>query len=152
MANEKGNDKKDGATNGKGTGKDATATRKGLTVEQLQGMGKKGHLVLLARLAYAIGSSEKNKFSGTEWKGREAKKVAGTWYQKIGPNGPVLKLEENSDEIKNALSLAKLAQKDVSEQKWSPAVQKFLDSILSITTGGTGVRTRNFGIASDLKF
>lgn len=132
-------------------GKD-TATRKGLTIDQLKAMGKKGSLVLLARLAFAIGSDPKNKFKGTEWADRDAKKVAGTFYQKVGPKGAVLTVDENSDEIKASVAAAKLAQKDISEQKWSQNTQKFFDSIISITVGGTGVRTRNYGIAADLKF
>lgn len=137
---EKKDDNKKKPTDGK---------RQGQTTEELKLKGKKGALIILARLTYALGIQ--NKFSGTRWANKEKKDVAGSFYQKAGPKGAIMVMDENSDVIKAALTAAKAAQADIAAGKWTPNVGKFLDAVLNVTTGVNGSRTRDYSIASELK-
>lgn len=125
--------------------------RQGQTTEQLKQKGKKGSLIILARLAYSLGMNAKPTFSGTRWAEKKKEDVAGSFYQKVGPKGAIMTMDENSDAIKSALAAARIAQPDIAAGKWTANVGKFLDAVLNVTTGGNGTRNRDYSIASDLK-
>ena len=127
----------------------AKGPKKVQTIEQLKAMGTRGNLVILSRLAYSLGSQA--NFAGSKWAGRKKEAVAGTFYQKVGPKGAVLTVSEDSDAFKNALAAGRSAKSDIASGKYTSAVAKFLDAVIAINVGGTGTRTRDFGMAADLK-
>lgn len=129
--------------------KEGGTPKKVLTIEQLKAMGTRGNLVILARLAYSLGKNA--KFAGSKWAGKTGDATAGTFYNKVGPGGAVLVVPTDSDSFKAALAAGRSAQGDIAKGNFTGAVAKFLDAVLAINIGGGGTRTRDYGMAADLK-
>ena len=98
------------------------------TEQELLNGSVKDKITLVFRKATALAKQEGFKDTKLE----SVKFPGGAIYVVSGPEGKIQKMDENSDDFKNVKSLAKLAQKDIVEMKYTKAVRDFIDAVMSV--------------------
>ena len=118
------------------------AEKKRYSEDQLLAMGKPGNAAVLGRYAFALG--KRNNFTGTKLAGKTDAGASSMWYARIRTkSGPLFKLPLDSDSMKNVISTGRAAKGDISDEKYTDSVKKFINAIMNLSMGG-GTRARDF--------